>query len=85
MDLDSLTLNTVTTVPSSLQDALDELKLISQAVEKQPKLDQLPLLIRRTNFLKSHLEDGILAIEADIHTLSIQPTDGPATPSTPVA
>jgi hypothetical protein len=41
-------------------------------VESQPKLDQLPLLVKRTVFLKSHLDTGILAIEQEVQTISSQ-------------
>ncbi|MEK7760405.1 MAG: hypothetical protein AAB433_02385 [Nitrospirota bacterium] len=68
----SLTLTVVEQAPSTLEDGLEELKAIADHTKSGATLDQLPLLVKRTLFLKAHLESGILAIEQDIERLTAE-------------
>lgn len=68
----SLTLTVVDQPPSTLEDGLEELKAIADHTKNGATLDQLPLLVKRTLFLKAHLESGILAIEQDIERLTAE-------------
>ncbi len=70
----SLTLSVVDQPPSTLEDGLEELKAIADHTKSGATLDQLPLLVKRTLFLKAHLESGILAIEQDIERLTAEQT-----------
>ncbi|MEQ1795069.1 MAG: hypothetical protein ABL970_12865 [Nitrospira sp.] len=68
----ALTLTLVEQAPSTLEDGLEELKAIADHTKSGATLDQLPLLVKRTLFLKTHLESGILAIEQDIERLTAE-------------
>lgn len=78
---ESLTPDLIEHVPTSLEEGLDELKAIADHTRVNPSLDHLPTLIKRTLFLKKHLENGLLEIEQDLHTLTDDTTD--SAPSTP--
>ncbi len=75
-----LTTENFRTPPDSLEEGLDELKLIHETLQQQAKLDQLPLLVKRTTFLKQHLEAGLLAIEHEIQHITTDPASEPARP-----
>ena len=85
----SLTLTVVEQAPSTLEDGLEELKAIADHTKSGATLDQLPLLVKRTLFLKAHLESGILAIEQDIERLTAEQspaqTGSDKSPESPVA
>lgn len=67
---DTVTATDIDHHPTSLEEGLEELKAIADYTRVSPKLDQLPVLVKRTLFLKAHIEAGILAIEHDIQGLT---------------
>ena len=77
----TLTPDLIEHIPSTLEEGLDELRAIADHTRVNPSLDHLPTLIKRTLFLKTHLENGLLAIEKDLRTLT-DDTPDPA-PSLP--
>lgn len=75
IDPTNLTPALVEQTPTSLEEGLEELKAIADHTRVNPSLDHLPTLIKRTLFLKKHLESGLLAIEQDLHTLTDDTTN----------
>lgn len=70
MTPEELSSDNVHAIPANLEDGLEELKRISVSVEQHPKLDRLPLLVKRTVVLKNFLDAGLCAIETEIQAIS---------------
>ena len=70
MTPEELSQDNVHAIPANLEDGLEELKRISVSVEQHPKLNRLPLLVKRTLVLKNFLDAGLCAIETEIQAIS---------------